>query len=146
MFGPQFRKRIELVTAVRRSGLRAMSALLVVAAFAILTRVAVPWISLGVVAGVLVFGCLAVCVLTAVLDGRAWRGIEHDLELLRRGAGRSEAEAAGHLPRHRREPPMSSVDASRPFGHARNRPLLNRCRRLRAGPRRGQSSPARRVS
>jgi hypothetical protein len=61
-----------------------MAALLVVAAFAILTRAAVPWISLGVVAGVLVFGCLAVCVLTAFLDERAWRGVEHELEQLRR--------------------------------------------------------------
>ena len=81
---PPVSKRIEHVSAVRRGGRRVMATLLVVAALAIVTRVAVPWVSLGVVAGGLVFGCLAVCVLTALLDERAWRGVEHELEELRR--------------------------------------------------------------
>jgi hypothetical protein len=62
-----------------------MAALLAGAVLAIAVRAAAPWISLGLVAGVLVFGCLAVCVLTAWLDERAWRGVQHDLEELRRG-------------------------------------------------------------
>jgi hypothetical protein len=64
-----------------------MAALLAGAVLAIAVRAAAPWISLGLVAGVLVFGCLAVCVLTAWLDERVWRGVQHDLEELRRGRG-----------------------------------------------------------
>lgn len=61
-----------------------MTALLAGAALAIALRAVAPWISLGLVAGVLVFGCLAVCVLTALFDERAWRGVQHELDELRR--------------------------------------------------------------
>ena len=77
-------QRIEHVAAVRKRGRRAMAAVLAIAVVAIVARVGVPWISLGLVAGVLVLGCLAVCVLTAIFDERAWRGVEHELEQLRR--------------------------------------------------------------
>ena len=84
---PSVSQRIEHVATVHRRGRHAMAALLAGAVLAIAVRAAAPWISLGLVAGVLVFGCLAVCVLTAWLDERAWRGVQHDLEELRRGRG-----------------------------------------------------------
>ena len=77
-------QRIEHVAAIHRRGRRGMAVLLLGVALAIAVRAATPWISLGVVAGVLVFGCLAVCVVTAFLDEPAWRGVEHELEQLRR--------------------------------------------------------------
>ena len=81
-------QRIGNATAVRTWGRRVMTVLLAGAAIATAARAVAPWISLGVVAGVLVFGCLAVCVLTAILDERAWRGVEHELQQLRRERGR----------------------------------------------------------
>ena len=81
---PSVSQRIEHVATVHRRGRRAMAALLAGAALTIAVRAAAPWISLGLVAGVLVFGCLAVCVLTAWFDERAWRGVQHELDELRR--------------------------------------------------------------
>ena len=81
---PPISQRIEHVAALQRRGRRVMAVLLAVAAVAIVARLGAPWISLGVVAGVLVFGCLAVCVLTAIFEERAWRGVEHELERIRR--------------------------------------------------------------
>lgn len=84
MISPPVSQRIEHVTAVRRRGRRAMAFVLVAAAVAVAARAAAPWISLGIVAGLLVLGCLAVCVFAAISDERAWRGVEHELEQLRR--------------------------------------------------------------
>lgn len=84
MLVPPVSRRVDHVTAVRKRARRVMAVLLAVAAVVVVARVAVPRISLGVVAGLLVFGCLAVCVLTAIFDQRAWRGVEHELEQLRR--------------------------------------------------------------
>lgn len=81
---PSVSQRIEHVATVNRWGRHAMAALLAGAALAIAVRAAVPWISLGLVAGVLVLGCLAVCVLTALFDERAWRGVQHEVDELRR--------------------------------------------------------------
>lgn len=77
-------QRIERVATVHSRGRRAMVALLAGVALAMAVRAMTPWVSLGLVAGVLVFGCLAVCVLTAFLDERAWRDVNRSLELLRR--------------------------------------------------------------
>ena len=88
MVAPPVSQRIEHVTAVRRRGRRAMAVLLVVAPVAVGAWLVAPSISLGIVAGVLVLGCLAVCVFTAVSDERAWRGVEHELDQLRRERAR----------------------------------------------------------
>ena len=77
-------QRIERVATVHSRGRRAMVALLAGVALAMAVRATTPWVSLGLVAGVLVFGCLAVCVLTAFLDERAWRDVNRSLEQLRR--------------------------------------------------------------
>ena len=84
MLVPPVTQRIEHVATVHRRGRRAMAAVLAVAALAIVVSAGAPWISLGLVAGVSVFGCLAVCVLTAWFDERAWRGVQHELDELRR--------------------------------------------------------------
>lgn len=40
-------------------------------------------VSLGLVAGVLVLGCLGVCVVTAFADERAWRAVQREVDRLR---------------------------------------------------------------
>ena len=63
-------------------------------AFALLgaARLAVDgrWPPAGLIAGVAILACLGLCVFTAVYDERAWRGVERDLENLRRSRGRGD--------------------------------------------------------
>lgn len=88
MLVPPITQAIHHVVAVRRRGRQAMVLLFTAGTVGAVTRVAAPWITIGLVAGVLVFACLAVCVLTAIVDERAWRGVRYELGQLRPEGGR----------------------------------------------------------
>ncbi len=67
----------------RRRGRRVMALVFAAGVGALFVgTVAAPWLSLGLVAGLLVVGCLSVCVLTVVLDERTWRSVQRELDRL----------------------------------------------------------------
>lgn len=84
MMSSPLTRSIEHVSVVGRRGRVAMAVVFAGAGVAVAARFVAPWISLGLVAGVLVLGCLAVCVFTAIYDERSWRAVQHELDKLGR--------------------------------------------------------------
>lgn len=84
MATPSILTGVRTLSSVRRRARTMMALILAVTGALVIARALTSVsISLGLVAGLLVLACLALCVFTALYDEHTWRGVERELERLR---------------------------------------------------------------
>lgn len=79
MATPSIVTAVRTLGSIRRRARKVMMLILAVTAALVIARaLTAVSISLGLVAGLLVIACLALCVFTALYDEHTWRGVERE--------------------------------------------------------------------